>query len=242
MGMVEECHPSYDLWQLMFSTADTGHGGTKRDRTYVIGSHVDKTSCLYDPWEMKDIIADRMRSKVRTLPSDYFLAEQVEVDREAIQLADRRKVSIDLRKPSNRADLTFLLNSREKAALNDYMNLYEQEYGKPAQSDPDLIVFLGDNPKRWRTWSAKSRTISTFRRNVKSSLFWSPHLKRFMVAREKLAALAWPVTPCMAKAMCCDMVPARDIFRAADLAGNGMHFTTVAIAQLLALACFRPMD
>ena len=177
MGMVEECHPSYDLWQLMFSTADTGHGGAKRDRTYVIGSHVDKTSCLYDPWEMKDIIADRMRSKVRTLPSDYFLAEQVEVDREAIQLADRRKVSIDLRKPSNRADLTFLLNSREKAALNDYMNLYEQEYGKPAQSDPDLIVFLGDNPKRWRTWSAKSRTISTFRRNVKSSLFWSPTLE-----------------------------------------------------------------
>ena len=36
----------------------------------------------------------------------------------------------------------------------------------------------------------------------------------------------------MAKAMCCDMVPARDIFRAADLAGNGMHFTTVAIAPI----------
>ena len=238
MGMVQETHPSYDLYQTFFSTSDTGHGGAARDRTYVIGSHGDRTSCKVDPEEVKDIISKRMKGKVRTVPSDYFMAQLVEVELEAQQLACKRKVEYK----EGCRDFRYLLTEREKRALQSYESSYPREFGEEAHLNPNLVVFLGDNGSTWKTWSAKSNQISTFRKKSKTGLYWSPHLQRFMVARQKLAALAWPVTGTMAKAMCCGQIPSQDIHRAADLAGNAMHFTTVAVAQLLALACFRPLD
>ena len=62
-----------------------------------------------------------------------------------------------------------------------------------------------------------------------------------MLAREKLATLGWPVVSGMAKAMNCPVTPSQDVLRASDLAGNAMNFTTVGVAQLIALSCFGPM-
>ena len=236
MGMIEETHPSYDLYQLFFSPKDTGHSGAARDRTYVICSHKEKTSCKFDPLEMKEYISNRMIAKVQTKPSDYFLASMVEVQREAEQLAIKRNIPFKPRK----LDLTYLLTTREKESLQAYLKAYSQKFGDPS-ADPDLVVFLGDNGSSWKTWSATSGQIPTFRRNAKTGLFWSPFLKRFMVAREKLATMGWPVSDCMATGMRCPIIPSHDVMRAADLAGNAMHFTTVATAQLLALTCFGPL-
>ncbi|CAK8995798.1 unnamed protein product [Durusdinium trenchii] len=180
------------------------------------------TSCIYDPDIMKDKIAKRVSGQVRTVPSDYFLAQQVEVELEARALAEKRSVQY---RPYA-ADLSYLLTKREKQALETYKRLYEEEYAGCATDNPDLVVFLGDNPNCWRTWSAKSKSIPTFRRNSKTGLMWCPYLRRFMVAREKLAALGWPVSELLAANMQCKPVPAQDILRAADLAGNAMHFTT----------------
>ena len=63
-----------------------------------------------------------------------------------------------------------------------------------------------------------------------------------MVAREKLCAFGWPIDQSMSRSMLTDPVPTQDILRAADLAGNAMHFTTCANAQLVALTCFRPLE
>ena len=90
--MVQDTHPTYDIFQLFFETADTGHAGAARDRTYLLMSHHDKTSCKFDPMTMKDIIPKRMRQKVQTRPSDYFMATWMEVENEAQQLAAKRKV------------------------------------------------------------------------------------------------------------------------------------------------------
>ena len=237
MTMVEDTHPSYDLFQMMFSTADSGHAGAKRDRTYVICSHQEHTSCKYDPEVMLRVISQRMKSKVKTVPSDYFLATLCEVQQEAQQLAIRRRIPFQ---PCCN-NLEYLLTEREQRALRAYEKAYFDEYGCCAQSDPDLVCFLGDNGSTWRTWSAKSRAIPTFRRNCKSGLFWIPSLGRFLTSREKLAALAWPVDLHISKAMNCQPIGSQDILRAADIAGNAMHFASVGIAQLLALSCFRPM-
>ena len=237
MKMVQECHPSYDLYQLFFKTGDTGHSGAARDRTYVICSHKERTSCVFDPCHMKDIVAARMKQKVQTVPSDYFLATTVEVQQEACQLAIRRGVS---HKPWS-TDLTYLLTDRERESLDAYESSYRRRFKMDPHEDRDLVVFLGDNGSTWCTWSAVSHSIPTFRTNAKHGLFWSPCLKRFMTSREKLAAMAWPVSEHMAKPMCCQVVPTQDIHRASALAGNAMHFTTVAVAQLIALSCFRPM-
>ena len=236
--MVQDTHPTYDIFQLFFETADTGHAGAARDRTYLLMSHHDKTSCKFDPMTMKDIISKRMRQKVQTRPSDYFMATWMEVENEAQQLAAKRKVPYveDCR------DFTYMLTNRELESLQSYERAYREDFGREPSSDPDLVVFLGDNGRSWKTWSARSGSIPTFRRNSKTGLFWSPYLKRFMIAREKLAAMGWPVTEHMARSMCCNVIPSKDVLRAADLAGNAMSFTTVGVAQLLALGCFGPLD
>jgi hypothetical protein len=238
MDMMEETHPSYDFYRVDFSTADTGHAGVARDRVYVLASHKDRSSCKYDPMSLKAMIADRMREKVQTRPSDYFMAQVVEVQQEALQLAIRRKVEY---RPNCR-DLSYLLTEREQAALLAYENAYRAEFSVEPSLDPDLVVFLGDDGVKWRTWSAKSHQIPTFRRNAKTGLFWSPFLKRYLVSREKLAALGWPVSEHMAGPMRCKPIPTQDVIRATDLAGNGMHFPCVAIAQMLALCCFGPQE
>ena len=235
--MVSETHPSYDIFQLFFETADTGHGGASRDRTYLLCGHADLTSVTYDPETMLRTISNRMRKKVRTVPSDYFMAQTREVQQEAQQLAYRRNIPYQ-----NGDDLSYLLTKREKEAVVSYSNAYLEQYQQIASENPNLVFFLGDSGTKWKTWSARSNAIPTFRRNSKTGLFWIPSLKRFMTAREKLSSLGWPVDTHMATAMHCQPVGSQDILRAADLAGNAMHFTTVAIAQLLGLSCFRPLD
>ena len=95
MELMEETHPSYDFYPVNFKTADTGHAGVSRDRVYVTASHKDLSSCKFDPNSLKDKIADRMRGKVQTKPSDYFMAQVVEVQQEALQLAIRRGFNTD---------------------------------------------------------------------------------------------------------------------------------------------------
>ena len=238
MDMVSDTLPSYDIYQLFFSTRDSGHGGAARDRTYVICAHQDKTSCRFDPPVLKDAISKRMHRKGQTKPSDYFMAQLVEVRQEAERLAVKRGVKY----MPKRSDLSYLLTKGERKALKAYESAYREEFGREPSSDPDLVVFLGDSGVGWKTWSARSKQVPTFRRNSKTGLFWIPSLRRFMVAREKLACMAWPVTEHMSRSMCCNPIPSQDIHRAADLAGNAMHFTTVGLAQLISLSCFAPLD
>ena len=236
--MVQETHPSYDFYEMEWTTGDTGHSGVRRDRLYVIGNHQELSSCKYDPGVMKNVISSRMVRTVQTVPSDYFMAKTVEVCQEAQQLAVRRGIQYRPRCH----DLTYLLTKRELKALQAYNTAYRQEFHRDPSSDPNLVLFLGDNGTTWKTWSGRSQQIPTFRRNAKTGLFWSPYLKRYLVAREKLCAMGWPVSECMAAAMRTRPVPSQDVIRAADLAGNAMHFCCVANAQLVALSCFGPMD
>ena len=236
--MLEDTHPHYDFYQLMFSNADTGHAGSRRDRTYVIGAHSSKTTCRHDPYQLKDAIANRMRKKVATVPSDYFFADTFEVQQDAMQVAARRRIPY---RPGEQ-DLQYLLTPAEQERLRLYKKAFKAEYGQEADQDENLVCFLGDDPRSWRTWSATSNAIPTMRRNAKTGLLFSPYHKRWLVPSEKLGAMSWPVNDSMASAMNCPVVPTRDILRAADLAGNAMSFTTVAVAQLIALSCFAPLS
>ena len=239
MEMLEETHSAYDFYQLFISPADAGHAGTARDRTYVIGCHSSRTTCTYDPELLLGRISRRMRRKVRTRPSDYFFADTIEVALEAKRLAERRGICFQ---PGER-DLSYLLTEAERHRLKAYEDAFRQKFRQEPGNCRDLVVFLSDNPSAgWTTWSAVSGAIPTFRRNAKHGLMWAPFLRRWMVAREKLACLGWPVLPSMAAAMSSPVVPVRDIARAADLAGNAMHFNAVGLAQLIALSCCSPSE
>ena len=59
-----------------------------------------------------------------------------------------------------------------------------------------------------------------------------------MVPADKLAALSLPTNPEYAAAMGVPNLPVADSARCSSHLGNCMHFTTVAIIELVALASF----
>ena len=132
-------------------------------------------------------------------------------------------------------DLWYLLLDREKHALEELMAVYKTQFGADPAQDPDLCIYLGDNPQWSRTWSAASRRIPTFRCNA--GLVWSPHFKRWMLPIEKLASQGLPVERSYADAMAVLPLPVRDTHRANTLIGNNMNMSSVAIVQLVALSC-----
>ena len=133
--------------------------------------------------------------------------------------------------------MKYLLNEREKGAVRVASQMYYERFSAPAKSDPDLIVHLGDNPQKWLCWSAVSGRVPTFRTG--GGFLYNPHLQSWMLPKDKLSALGFPVIDSVANAMGVKPVPVADHFRAASIAGNSFHFSTVAIVQLVALACYR---
>jgi hypothetical protein len=130
-----------------------------------------------------------------------------------------------------------LLNTREKdacAALDAKFRLEFPERGNP-KSDLDLVYFLGDSPS-YKTWSALSDAVPTFRAN--SGFFWFPAARRWLTPVDKLSCLTLPVTPDFAASLGTPMLGARDAKRAATMLGNSMHLLNAAIVQMVALACF----
>ena len=89
-------------------------------------------------------------------------------------------------------NLTHLLNTREMKQKELYEETYKTRYGRTASCDPDLVCHLGDNVKFTLSWSAASQSLPTLRRS--SGKLWIPYLSRWMVPRERLASLAFPVT------------------------------------------------
>ena len=64
-----------------------------------------------------------------------------------------------------------------------------------------------------------------------------PFFQRWMCHSEKLATFGFPVRQHLAEMMGTPILPIKDERRAAGLAGNAMVLPTVAIVQLVALAC-----
>ena len=129
-----------------------------------------------------------------------------------------------------------LLHPREKKAVRKLRGDYRKIFKKAPDDDPDLFFYLGDNPENRRTWSAHSGKLPTFR--VGRGLHWSASARRWLVAREKLAALGFPCDSASAAAMGVPEIPIKCTKRASAVAGNAMHFGSVAVAQLVTLCCF----
>ena len=241
MGMVQDTHPEYDFYQLFFQNGDTGHAGAARDRTYVIGSHQEKSSCQQDPFMLHAEIRRKMRKKVKTQPQDYCFADPWEISLEAMAVLNRSGAEWRQEYTLANADLRGLLSAREADALHRYEEAFMERFPHPPATDRNLVAYLADDPAYSLTWSALSRRVPTMRLNARTGKLFYPALNRWLVARERLATLGWPVTAEMAEAMSTPPIQAKDYLRAADLAGNAMALPSVAVAQLLALSCFAPL-
>ena len=62
--------PEYQLYPLLVDSADCGHAGTARKRYYVIMRHVASTDCIFDPFELYELIREYITERVQTQPQD----------------------------------------------------------------------------------------------------------------------------------------------------------------------------
>ena len=236
MGMMQDCHPDHHFYQFFSSPQDFGYGGIARNRTWVIGSHKDRSTCLFDPYMLLEAICEAC-SQTYTEVKDYLVASDLEIKMEAIELARRRNLAFRTNSPS----LDYLLLAREVSTVWSLNQKFRAKFGRDPEMEDNLVYHLGDSSD-FCSWSANSKQIPTFRVGSKSSLYWMPKYKRWLTAKEKLVAMGWPVTKEVAESQGIPFFGAKDTKRATDLLGNGMHWQTAGIFQLIALSCFGPCE
>ncbi|CAE7223901.1 unnamed protein product, partial [Symbiodinium sp. KB8] len=195
MGMLEDTHPDHDFYQMFSEPSDFGYRGLSRFRTWVVGSHREKSTCLHDPFEL----LENLKSAFSELPgagvSDFLVASEAELHLEAAALARRRKKAV----PSLK-NLSGLLNVRELLCKQQLDDKYLNQRGQHPSRNPNLVYYLGDSAE-YCTWSAKSDKIPTYRLGARSGLYWLPGQGRWLTS----------------KAMDVPVLGATDIQRASDL-------------------------
>ena len=132
----------------------------------------------------------------------------------------------------------YLLNMRERQQVDILDREYQKRYGTRAELNENLMYYLGDNARWSLSWPAASGAIPCYR--TSSGFTYHRQSRRWLVTADKLASLAWPVTPSCAEAMglgACPL-PVLDPARGDVLAGNSMHLANVSVAPLLAYCCF----
>ena len=132
----------------------------------------------------------------------------------------------------------YLLNDREKRAVKAIRSIYKKKYHGSADADRNLIAFLGDNPQQRLCWSGASGRVPALRLN--QGKMYSLFRRRWLVPREKLALMGFPVAPDVALSMGVPILGVTDGQRAAQVAGNCMHFSCVLLAEFLAMLVFSP--
>jgi len=237
MGMLEDSHPGYEMYQMFSEPACHGFAGTARRRTWVIAAREGSTSCLVDPFELNTLISQWFTDNVQCQVQDYLVASTTEILMEASMLARRRGITAYI---PGQTPLRHLLLPRENQVRSELDGKYLSKFGTLPEDNPNLAYFLGDSSS-YCSWSACSGMLPTFRLNSRTGLFWLPAQHRWLTAKERLVALGFPCIPEIADTMKVPLIGAADTQRAADICGNSMHFTTAAIMQLVALASFGPM-
>lgn len=99
---------------------------------------------------------------------------------------------------ARQTNLQYLLTDREQRCVLQAKAEYKRRFNKTAERDPDLVLYLGDNFGKRKTWSAVSRRLPTMR--MSGGKLWSFSRKRWMTGREKMASLGFPVTKGVASA------------------------------------------
>ncbi|CAE8624308.1 unnamed protein product, partial [Polarella glacialis] len=175
----------YDIFQIFADMEDCGHSGISRSRTYIIVVMRNAMKQIYCPVQLHTEISSFIKATVRTTPSDYLTASDLEVKLEAAEVARVRGIVFR----SNSLDLSYLLNDRELDAIEQLCKAYEDRFEEQAVNDCNLVFFLGDNPGWAKTWSAVSKRIPTYRRNSSSGKMWYPSRGRWLTHAERCPSL-----------------------------------------------------
>ncbi|CAK9059311.1 Uncharacterized protein SCF082_LOCUS31441, partial [Durusdinium trenchii] len=117
----------YDIFELFVDPEDLGHLRASRARLYLILAHKHKVVQKFDCRKMYEKISLAMKALVQTRPSDYYVAEPTDLKLEAERVA---RVQY----------LDYLLNTRERAALNFVKSHYQKKFNRDPMLDKNLIA------------------------------------------------------------------------------------------------------
>ncbi|CAE7767922.1 unnamed protein product [Symbiodinium necroappetens] len=128
----------YNIYPLQVKTDDVGHCGVSRNRLYII---LVSKECqqITDPVQLYNSVAERNRSMFSTEPKDYLLAPEFEVQCEAFETARVRGMTFR----SNESSLSYLLNPRERDAVQTLDDMYRSRFREDPRSNSNLVYFLG---------------------------------------------------------------------------------------------------
>ena len=96
----------YWIYLLYVDTHEVGHAGACRERVYCILAHKLRTSVLHNPKSLYDNIVSKIKKYAFTTPSDYFVADVMDIRMAAHDLANTRsKVLRNAPKPKVRLSI-----------------------------------------------------------------------------------------------------------------------------------------
>jgi hypothetical protein len=231
------------MYSIETEPADVGFGCLRRPRRYDVLLHKEKTRVLADipetysrlkqaladtdPWKRLDAFMQQYGSKKK----------QELLEEERHTAASRGKTCQDTSKNSKKGlDWTYLLLPREKRAVQEFSRLWKQKHPekKDPSEDPSCIFHIGDNPRMRCVWSANG-FIPTFRRG--GGKYWMPYHRRWILPKERLALMGFPVYPALAKASGVEVMKIDNIRQAKLMAGNAMHLANAGAILAVTLAC-----
>jgi hypothetical protein len=222
--------PRHHVQRIDISPADCGFSLVSRKRSYFFMTEMTKTAVRFPVAEVVACITNVLRNNHSSI-MDCFLADDDELRSEELFMAAsrRRNPMPDFR---HNRDLSYLLTAHEIG----YYRYSEYLRNSKAASHPHLfganmVVGLGDNPQKRLCWSA-SGALPTYRKNC--TVYYVPHLRRWITAREKLATMGWPTYPALADQMGVALetpTPAEGRL----MLGNAMHLACVGVVMLACL-------
>lgn len=219
----------YEIIELQVNTAHTGFQLVRRERLYVVLVHKSKARLTTNLTLLYDYVSKALMHNLRTQPADALVADDAELQADMLARCAACDVAVSLGTQPRH-----VLTDAEKGYVLEYERLYWNRFGTRACDDPNLFVFLGDNPANRCTWSAVTCAIPTFRTNT--GRFWHPHSQSWLTKTEMLAAMGFPVIPEMARAMHTQVLRVPDQAACRKAVGNCMHFGSVYLVLLCSLA------
>jgi site-specific DNA-cytosine methylase len=243
----------YHMYSIETEPADVGFGLLRRPRRYDVLIHKKKAQLLADIPETYAALqkavgehGDAGRRPWKRLDSfvhAYGASKNKELLDEERHIAEQRgkRCKDTAKNGAKSVDWFYLLLEREQKAVRDSTRMWKEKYPdqKDPSEDPSCIFHIGDNPLKRLVWSAGG-TIPTFRRG--GGFYWMPYYRRWILPKERLALMGFPVYPDLAKASGVPVMEIEDQRKAKMMAGNAMHLANAGAILAVTLACVQVVN
>ena len=210
----------YDITRLRVTPEDVGFGFIERHRVYDVLTRRGEVS-VPSLAEVYAKVRRHLAKDVSAWPHFLFMATPGELEAE---LSERPVHGL----VPEESPFVQRLTDRQRGFLNGYKEMWVARHGVAPEECPGCVFDLGDSPEY--SGLRRRMTIPTLR--ARASHFWSPHLARWMLPREKAACMGVPVYGELAQAAGTCVDP----HAGASATGNAMHVANVG-AVILAVMC-----